>query len=249
MSKLHEILAVESDAQGQFKKILEETSKVFKDGSHLFTGHTRTLKMFDEKDANLNTTERTEISTTVKKRLEYTNSFISRYLDVVYQKELANREAKADIIVNGVTVATDVPATFLLGLESKLKEVRVVYANIPTLPSNVKWEKDEGQGEDIFVTAYPETADKTKQMYKSQVLYEATEHHPAQIEKWQEQTPVGRYETIRWSGAVTSAEKARILGNLDSLLSAVKQARQRANSQEVPKGNISKDIIDFILKR
>ena len=102
MAKLHELLAVEADVKSQFRTILMETNKVFK-ADHLFKGFTRTLKMFDEKDADMEGTERLELTTTVPERLKYTNKFISRFLDVTYQKECTNQIAVADIIVDGQT--------------------------------------------------------------------------------------------------------------------------------------------------
>ena len=42
MPKLHEILAVEGDLEGQYKKIIEEATSIFKKGEH-FIGFTANL--------------------------------------------------------------------------------------------------------------------------------------------------------------------------------------------------------------
>ena len=245
MSKLHELLAVENDVKGQFNTILTETLKTFH-SDHAFKGFTRTLTMFDEKDSAMNTTERAELTTTVPKRLDYTGQFITRYLDVTLQKEATNQIAKADIIIDDKVIAADVPATFLLGLESKLNHIRQILERIPTLENSIAWEEAPDLGKGIWRQKYPEEVLKTAKQFKHQILVEPTEHHPAQIEKWEESVPVGRYVKTTISGMVTSNRKAQILENLDKLSRAVKKARQRANSTVVVKTNIGKSLLDVI---
>lgn len=245
MAKMHELLAVESDTKGQYNKMIEETIKVFKD-KHIFQGFVRTLKMFDENDSSQNNTERSEIGSTVPKRLDYTGQFITRFLDVLLQKETTNQKASADIVVDGVIIAESVPATFLLGLENRLKELRVLYERIPTLDISVAWEPADDIGPGIFRQKFPEEAMKTKKKFQYQILVEATEHHPAQVEKWEDQVPVGKYSKQNWCSMITSTRKAEFLDNIDKLSHAVKKARQRANSTEVEKVNIGKKLMDFI---
>lgn len=245
MTKQHELLAVEADVQGQYKTITAETRKVFKN-DHMFKGFIKTLTMFDEKDSALNAEERSPIATTVNERLDYTGKAISRYLDVVLQKEATNQKAVADIVIDGTVIAKDVPATFLLGLENKLREIRVLYENIPTLDMSMEWEQAADLGKDIWRQKYPEEALKTKKQFQHQILVEPTEHHPAQIEKWEEQVPVGKYVKKNWCSMITSTRKAELLGNIDKLSSAVKKARQRANSTEVEKTNIGNKLMLFI---
>jgi len=247
-AKLHELLAVESDAQGQYKLILAETAKVFKDGLHIFQGHVKSLTMFDDKDSNLNTVERTEISSTVKKRLEYTNKKIEKYIDICVQKEKTNQSARSDLIVDGVTIAKDLPATFLLGLETKLKEVRSVYAGIPTLQANIAFEKDENLGDSIYKTRYPEVAMKTQQVFKSQVLYEATDKHPAQIAVVNKMYIRGITKITGLSGRITVNRKSELLAKCDKIINACKQARQRANDVEHPTVVVGQKMFDYLMK-
>lgn len=246
MSKLHELLAVEADAKGQFKTILTESQKVFS-SEHLFKGFVRTLTMFDAKDEALNGTERSELTTTVPERLEYTGQFITRFLDLVLQKEKTNQKAIADIIIDGKTIAKDIPVTFLLGLESKLSLLRDLFMRIPSLDNSIAWEKADDIAEGIWRQKYPEEVLRTAKQFKHQILVEPTEHHPAQIEKWEESVPVGRYTKTVICGMITSNRKAHLLANIDKLSRAVKQARQRANSTEVEKVNIGNDLLNFIL--
>ena len=245
MSKLHELLAVEGDLEGTAKKILEETQVTFeKKAGHFFGSHKR-LEMFDSEAVGA-PDEYQELTETVHSKLEYTSEHFVRYLDAVLQKEATNQIAVADLVVDGVTIATNLPATFLLGLESKLKQLRKVYEAMPTLAPGKKWELDPSRGEHIYVTAMPDEKLKTAKTFRHKVLYDATEHHPAQIEKWEETENVGKYVTTVWSGMITPAEKSTLLGRLDKLLREVKKARQRANSTKVLKRTIGKELFAFI---
>jgi hypothetical protein len=245
MAKMHELLAVETDIQGQFRTILEETVKVFKN-EHLFKGFSKKLEMFDENESHLNETEHKEIGTTVPQRLDYTSKFICRLLDVRLQKEATNQEASSDLVVDGVTIAKDVPATALLGLESTLKDIRKIYEGIPTLEVGTRWEKAEDIGPGVFRQFYPEKSKKTRKEFRFQILDPATDKHPAQIEKWEEQLPVGEYTKENLCSMLTSTRKVELLDRISRLSKSVKKARQRANNTEVKKVKIGSEIMKFI---
>lgn len=247
-TKLHEVLAVEGDKEGIAKKIISETDNVFKSKHNLFLGSTKTLKM---DKAGMESTEEaakeiTEIVTTVNERLDYTQEAVAAWLDVVLTKEATNQEARADLVVGSVVIAENVPATFLLGLETKLKSIRNMYNNVPTLAPGVVWEKDEVAGHGIYRTANPEVRAKTAKVPQFKVLYEATKEHPAQIERWNEEVTVGRFTQTVQSAMMPAARKAEILGRLDKLIQATKQARMRANNVEIVDSSIGGAIFDYI---
>jgi len=244
--KMHELLAIESSIQGQEKVVVEETKKIFKGRPELFTGYHRVLENFNDEDKTITPEEHQEITTTVGERLSYTSESIKKLLDIMLQKESTNQLAVADLSVDGKILAENVPATFLLSLEKKLAEIRNMYSEIPTLTSGISWEKDETIGKGVFKMKFPEEKLKTSQFFEFQILVAATEHHPAQVEKWQTQKPVGKYVKNVWSGMLTSSDKSRYLGNIDRLLSAVKRARQRANATEVVNAQIGDKIMEFI---
>ena len=248
MGKLHELLAVEGDLEGTYKKIVDETAVTFEKKPGLFFGFHKALEIFAEQDAAKNQApdEYQELTETVQSKLDYMAAHVQRYLDVVLQKEATNQTAKADLLVDGVTMATDLPATYLLGLETKLKALRRVYDAIPTLAPGKRWVPDNSRGPHIWVTERPDEKFKTAKTFRHKVLYEATPAHPAQIEKWEETENVGKYVTITWSGMLSPAEKSLILGRLDNLLRAVKKARQRANSAAVVERTIGTEIFAYI---
>jgi hypothetical protein len=246
MSKLHEVLAVEGDLEGIYKKILEETKVTFTKKADHFFGHLKKLEMFNEDAKNEEMEDHKEMVTTVKEKLDYAAGPIIRYFDAVLQKEKTNQRATEDLVVDDITIATGVPATFLLGLETKLKHVRAMYEAIPTLPPGNTWEEAEDLGSGVFKLKHPDEKLKTAKTFMHKVLYEATDKHPAQIEKWEEQRPVGRYTTDTWTGMLSPAEKSILLGRIDKLLQSVKKARQRANTAKVVESTIGKEIFDYI---
>jgi len=252
MTKLHEVLAVEADKQGVAKRLTDESRSIFKSKHQLFLGATKTLKMDEDGHDSLEAASREnqDLTTTVLERLDYTAKAIGSWLDVVAQKEYTNQSsAKADLIINGEVLLADVPATFLLGLESKLKNIRDMYNEIPTLAQGTVWLADETGLPNSYRAEHQEVKSKTKKAVKSRVLYEATKEHPAQIEKWNEEVVVGKYTTQFRSGMVSSTRKMQLLGQIDTLIQATKQARQRANNVDVvTECKVGKVLFDFINK-
>jgi hypothetical protein len=247
MGKLHEVLAVEGELEGAYKKILEETKTTFGKKAEHFIGHLRTYSPFKDEDTEKVPEERKEMVTTVNQKLDYLWEHVVRYLDAVAQKEVTNQKAVADLVVGDVTLAKNLPATFLLGLENKLKQWKEVLDQIPTLSPGVEWKPDEGLGKDIFRMVHPEQVLRTKKAFKCQILVAPTDKHPAQIEKWNEEVPVGTFSKAVWSGMLSPSQKSDLLGRLDTLSRAVKQARQRANSTEVEKVEVGQVLVKYLM--
>ena len=141
-------------------------------------------------------------------------------------------------------------------MESRLKLVREIYDNIPTLPPGGKWVPDQVEGDGVYFNENTKIKIKTAKTFEHRVLVpaqfpkegEGGTSLPAQIEKWEEQKPVGEIKEQTWCGMISPAEKSRMLDRFDKLLRAVKKARQRANSVDVVPINIGKTIFDYINK-
>jgi hypothetical protein len=208
MGKLHELLAVEGDLAGVSKKITDETVVTFEKKPDHFLGAVRKYEPLKEDEPD-QPTEYKELVDTVFSKLIYTKNSVSKYWDAFLQKEATNQVAKADIIVDGEVLVKDVPATALLGFETKLKDFRRVLEAIPTLQPGVAWEKDETKDPsgNVFITKHPIEKNRTVKDFAHRVLVSATEHHPAQIEKWEELKVVGKYVTTNWSSCYSGSKK------------------------------------------
>lgn len=246
--KLHEILAVESGLEGTYQKILAETLKTFTKDHHLFDGGVKTLTMFADEDAYSNgEISRQNREATVAEKLDYIKESTVRYYDAIYQKDLANRLAKADIVIDGEVIAKDVPATFLLAMEKKLKGFRQVLADIPTLAKGVEWIEADEEGENVWKIAHPRETFKTAKTKRYLEVAKATKEHKAQVEVWDDTHNVGKYKEEFTSGRVTSGRKSKYLAKLDQLINAVKIARTKANDVEVPTKHIADQLLKHIL--
>jgi hypothetical protein len=83
-------------------------------------------------------------------------------------------------------------------------------------------------------------------MTKPITLAEATKEHPAQTQLISEDMVVGYWETIKYSGAISSRVKKSILDKIEDFSSAVKCAREKANSTEAQEQFFGNNIFQFI---
>lgn len=244
-AKLHELLAAESNRAAAYNAVGEETLKVFGKPDH-FVRTTKSIEHFDESERHLDVSETKDNVTTVSDRVAYTfgKAWVD-FVDLVAEKEDANQRAQADVVVGGQTILAKMPCLLLLGLESKLAELRGKLLAAPTLQPGPKWVWDAQ--EQLFKTAEPKITFRTKKTIRPMVLVQATKEHPAQVDKITEDVPVARISEVTWSGMWTSTRKHEVLARLDDLLVAVKRARQKANQVEVVSRDVGKPIADYLL--
>jgi hypothetical protein len=248
MGQLHEVLAVEQDAKSVATKVLDEGRKTFKDRDQHFMGQIRHYEPVVEGPGHTAMDDQhKEVATTVHAKLGYILQHVARFLDCRATVDATNQQARADIILDGKELAKDIPGITLLGLEQEIKRIRDVLGVMPTLPPGHKWEADAQQGDHIYRMANPVKKERTTKKLVPQVLYEATDHHPAQVQTIDDVQVVGYYTTEVWSSAISPAQKSEIMGRCDKLLRAVKQARMRANQAEVIQTKLGKTLTNFIL--
>lgn len=165
--------------------------------------------------------------------------------DLVATVDNGNTLARADIVLDGVVLAERVPATHLLYLEARLKELQTVVGAVPTLDPAQVWERNESSG--LYTTA-PEVTHRNKKHTRGVVLAEATKEHPAQVKAVEDDVPVGTYTKYNLSAAIREDEKRDMLRRVADLLAAVQQARQMANSTAVPEVHLARKLYDYVLK-
>lgn len=243
MGKMHELLAVESSVTGNYNRDRDETLKVF-GKPELFTRLVTRKRHFDESQSHLDTEETKEITTTVKKRLDWYRGSVIDFFDLNLQKDKTNQKATADLVVDGETLATDLPATTLLMLENKLQDLRRVFEHIPTNPSGKRWIFDDA--EQLWRSAEDEISFSTKKTAKPVVLYQHTKEHPAQVKEVYEDIPVAEIRRMTSTGMLSSKEKADLLTRLDKLLKAAKKARQQANETDASDAKMGESIMNFL---
>ena len=246
MPKLHEILAVEQDRENAAKLVIDEAITTLSKKPERFIGRHVKYVPFDENDGESEEDEK-PVDTTVSDKLKHVFEVVSRALDVSATKDATNQLAVADVHVDGQVILVGAPATTLLMIENKLKGWLNLLNAIPTLAPGTNWVADPSKGPGIYKSERPEIKFRTKKIPQHKVLYEATAQHPAQIEKWAEDVRVGKITQTDWSGMISPAEKSNLIARCQVLIEAVKQARQRANCQEVDQVEVAKPLVDFLL--
>ena len=245
MGKLHELLAVEADRKKASDRLVSESIKTFKK-ENLFSGSVKRTEMFDEDEVKISD-EILKLETTVDENLDYSLNALVKYWDTVASKDSTNMDAKSDVVVNGKLLLSGVPATTLLGMEKKINELRNLYNAIPTLSPGINWVIDESQEKKgVFRNLNDLETLKTMKEIEFRTVAEPTKEHPAQVVQVPTTKNIGRFVTTKWSGMVTPYEKARRITNIETILSAVKKARQRANSVKTVDIKIGQVIVDFI---
>lgn len=246
-TKLHEIIAVEGDLQNTANKVIDEAIQTFSKKAEHFVEQLSSLRMHNEERQDENTTDHKAMVTTVGEKLSYVGKHLMKYYDAISRKERTNQEARADLVVDGDVLIADMPGTLLLGLESRLRQFRTMCEAIPTLQPGIVWTLDEDRPGRVYKIAEPRKRFKTEKIKESKVIVQPTKEFPAQVDTWTVDKPCGTISDQIWSGMISPAEKSDLIGRVDTILRAVKKARQRANEAEVVDLRIGKIIIDYIL--
>lgn len=248
-AKQHEILAVEKDREKVAKGVVQEGINTFSKKTEHFDGHVKTLTMFDasrqaEEDSN---TETREVVTDVHQKLAHIGKYFSNWINVISIKEFTNTDIKADVVIEGQTIMTDIPATLLLTLENRLTLLRGLFKSAPTLDPGTSWTRDDSLEGRKWKSLTPEIRDRTQKIVEPVVLYDATKEHPAQVKEYPRDVVVGQFSTQKYSGRITPREKSEMLERLDKLLEAVKIARTKANQGSASGEELGDTIWDYLV--
>lgn len=239
--KLNQVLAIERTVKGRAHgKItsLHHSSK----HANLFNGLAKTYEPKDE-DGEAFPPESQLVQLTVPSVLKDVRRALVELFDVTATKDKANSAAVADVVLDGKTLLAAVPATTLIFLEKQLTDLNTFVSELPTLDPAQEWHKDEATA--LWKTA-PQKTHKTKKVQRPIVLYQATEHHPAQTQLITEDVIVGHWSTVKHSGAMLEREKATLLDRIERLLKAVKYAREQANQQPAPDVLVGEAIFGYL---
>jgi hypothetical protein len=241
MTKLNQIIAIEGGLKNTAKRDLTDAyQKIQK--TALLNGISRTYKPKDE-EGDVLPPESTLVQTRVDDVLAEVSSSLTRLFDVTLTKEVANGSAKADVVVAGKTIVKDAPVTYLLFLEKQLVDLKTFVAALPTLDPAEVWNKSTATGD--WATEISQTV-KTKKVPRTFVKAEATDKHPAQVEIFNEDIQVGTWSTTKFSGALQRERRNALLTRVEDLLTAVKFAREDANSAAVTDQTTGKQVFDFL---
>ncbi len=240
-AKLNQIIAIEKGVKTSAFQELTEAHHLLQKPS-LLAGISRTYQPKDE-DGEQFPPEFTRVQASAETVIKDTARILTNLFDVTAAKDWANCEAKADITVDGRTLAVDVPATYLLFLEKQLTDLHTFIRKLPTLDPSETWTFDPSA--DAYVTEAVQTA-KTKKVPRNHVKAEATDKHPAQVEVFHEDVVVGYWKTLKFSGALPAVRVKELLDRVDKLQQAVKFAREEANAIEAPDKKLGAGLFGYL---
>ncbi|CAL9425833.1 DUF7873 family protein [Streptomyces sp. enrichment culture] len=228
MAKLNQIIAVEKGVKSKVAQDLAQAQHGL-GKPQMLAGISRTYQPKDEEGEQL-PPESTRVQVKAEDVLKETAKILTRLFDVTATKDWANLTARADVVVDGRTVLEQVPVSYLLFLEKQLGELGTFLRKLPVLDGAEAWELDPST--DWWKTEQVRTV-RTKKVPRNHVKAEATDKHPAQVEVYYEDIPVGYWTTVKYSGALPARRVNELLERLDKLSAAVKFAREEANATEV----------------
>jgi hypothetical protein len=245
VSKLHQITAV---LKGVKARTYAEVSALHKDAQKVepYNGFAKTFRKKDE-DGEDYPPESKKVTLVAADVLRRVARIQTEVFDMTAQQDWANMKAKADVVVDGQVLLSDVPVTYLLFLEKQLTDVRTFVDKMPTLDENKDWNSDPNSN---LVKTERVSTFKTKKVQRPIVKYDAVirDGHalPAQTEMITEDILVGWWDTTFQSGALSVPRKELLLSRIDTLIRAVKFAREAANDQEVEERPIGARVFGYL---
>jgi len=241
VAKLNQIIAVEKGIKSKsFQDLTEAHHAVQKPA--LLSGISRTYQPKDEEGEQL-PPESTKVQIRTEDVLRQMAATLTRLFDVTATKDATNAVARADIKVDDRVLLSDVPVTYLLFLEKQLTDLHTFVKKLPTLDAAESWSFNESA--DCWSTQ-PVRTIRTKKVPRNHVKAEATEKHPAQVEVYYEDIPIGYWSTVKFSGAMPAKRVSELLERVEKLQQAVKFAREEANGTEAVDRRVGDKIFGYL---
>jgi hypothetical protein len=169
---------------------------------------------------------------------------LSRLFDVVATQDYANTQATADVkLADDTVLFTGAPVPYLLWVEKMVSELRGYVSKLPTLDPAETWTYDES------TRAYrtePVGTTRTRKELHNHVKAVATDKFPAQVDTYTVDKVIGDWTTVKFSGAITEERRRTLLDRLDAIGTAVKFAREEANSMAVDDVKVGDDFFEYL---
>lgn len=228
MAKLNQIIAVTKGAKAQANREFTDAHRNVQKAP-LLSGISRSYQPKDEEGEQL-PPESTRVQVSATDVIAEVSASLTRLFDLVLTQDVANTRARADVVVDGQTILADVPVTYLLFLEKQLVDLHTFVDKLPVLDPAETWTFSDAAGAHA---SDPVRTVRSKKVMRNHVKAEATEKHPAQVEVYTEDVPVGYWTTVKLSGALPATRVKELRERVAKLQQAVKFAREQSNMTEV----------------
>ena len=242
MPKLNQINAVVSARKNEAEKAVTELHKVSQK-EQLFVGRERTYRPLDEVNGQKLPPESQRVQQRVDDLIRQAREKWTELWNLVLTQDTGNQKARADIVVDGKLILSDVPVTTLLFLDKQVNDLETFVSKLPTPDPAEEWNHDPSTG---LLRSKASESLRTSKEPTVIVKYAATKEHPAQTELFTKDVPVGTWTQILYSGSISTDRKNAILARVRKLQDAIKAAKEQANLLEVERQKAGEPILDFV---
>lgn len=242
--KLNQIIAVEKGAKErthkQYTALYQSLSK-----TEPMLGISRTYQPLND-DGEALPPESKYVQVKCQDVTDEIQVLLTDLFDVTYTKEVGNTKAKGTVKVDGKEVLKDVPVTYLIFLEKQLTDLRTVVGALPKLDPADKWTWDDIQG---FFKSEPIRTARTKKVTEFVVVPGSGVPEKGvkpDVKDVTNDVLAGYWTTVKYSACVEPSRVDELVERVDTLLRAVKYAREEANMAEVEHLKIGKTVMDWV---
>jgi len=239
---LNQLIAARKGVQNEVHATITQLHRDSQKANLLF-GFTKTYRKINEEDADL-PGESQRIQLRLDEMLTAAAEQFARLWDLTASIDVTNAGARGDVVIDGATIAHDVPVSTLLFLEKQLTDLHTFVSKLPTLDPAEAWQWDDNAA--AYATDKSTTV-RSKKVPRNHVRAEATDRHPAQVDLWHEDVPVGYWDTVKFSSAIPAERRNHLVARVSKVREAVKMAREEANMTEAQQVRVAKGVFDYIM--
>ncbi len=240
VTKLNQILGIRDGVKNRAEKTI---TALHRTSPSAFLGISGVYTPFDDADVTY-PAESTLVQVRGRDVISAFQNAMRELIDIVATTDTANCGAFGDIVLDdGTVLARRVPAVTLIFLEKKIEDLKTFVSKLPLLDPAESWTWDDVRG--VYATP-PVQSFRMKKVLKNHVKATATDKHPAQVEVYTEDVPVGTWARTKFSGGFPEPVILAMLGRVEELRQAVVYARGEANAVDVENVAIGQRLLEYV---
>jgi len=251
MPTLGQIVFVDTSTRTAFKTDFDQILHTMEGDKALFNGvhkeHTP-LPGVDEhgRPENLQQPgQDLQIRANVIELLQQVQPIAIKLYDTVATKDYGQRNAVADVVVNGDTLLEDVPIVHLLWLEKSVTDLLTLFRKIPVRTRAERWEPSDVVGE-YRTPVVTEESTKKVTGWQTVVAAAANNGHPADVRPISNDVVSGHYNTVKFTAAMPDRDRTTLIRRVSDLLDGIKMAIVEANHVAAPSVEEGDKIFDYL---
>lgn len=239
--KIHQTIAVLKGLKSEAEKALTNAYHVLQKGA-LLSGVSKTYQPKSEEGDRL-PGEGQRVQITVPTVIDQIRQPFTRLLDEQLSLDMANCQARADVVVDGKVLIQAAPVTYLMFLDKQLTNLATFVGKWPVLDTAKDWQPGQVPGTWQTPPEYTVRAIKVPFPF---VKAEATDKHPAQVEVVHRDEIVGTWTKVEFSGAMPVQDALAALARVRALQEAVKVAIQVANANDAAPQKVGAGLVAYL---